>query len=218
MEQQNVFNNLPGYVNASPGFPWGSLPIIKTYQCPADWSQTNTPPGLASYLDNALVFGGQCTVTSLSPPSAVVNGIRVPEPVSVYPTEPCGGVTRYPAGISDGTSNTIFWAEHLALCGPYPIYWSMTYVNWSNANYTMLSFHEGSNPPGSFFAPGVSAGQCSGYSGYSVYREQAISAHTAVVMAGLGDGSVRPLTQGMSQTTYNLAVIPNDGLPMPSDW
>jgi hypothetical protein len=37
-------------------------------------------------------------------------------------------------------------------------------------------------------------------------------------MAGIGDGSVRPLTQGMSQNTFNLALIPNDGLPMPPDW
>jgi prepilin-type N-terminal cleavage/methylation domain-containing protein len=219
MEQQNVFNNLPAYVNASPGFPNGSLPIIKTYQCPADWGQTSTPPGLTSYANNALVFGGPCTVTSTSPPSAIVNGIRVPEPVAVYPTEPCGGVTKYPAGISDGTSNTIFWAEELANCaGPFLTMWTMTYVNWSNCEWTMIAFHERSNPPNAFFAAGLSAAQCSGYQAYTVYHEQAISAHTAVVMAGLGDGSVRPLTQGMSQTTYNLALIPNDGLPLGPDW
>jgi hypothetical protein len=39
-----------------------------------------------------------------------------------------------------------------------------------------------------------------------------------VVLVGLGDGSVRPLSGGMTQYTYNLALIPNDGLVLPSDW
>jgi hypothetical protein len=42
--------------------------------------------------------------------------------------------------------------------------------------------------------------------------------HTAVIMAGLGDGSVRAVSQGTSSTTWFLALVPNDGLPMPSDW
>jgi hypothetical protein len=48
-----------------------------------------------------------------------------------------------------------------------------------------------------------------------IYDKQASSAHPAVV---LGDGSVRPLSQGMTQYTYNVALIPNDGLVLPSDW
>jgi len=38
------------------------------------------------------------------------------------------------------------------------------------------------------------------------------------MLAGLGDGSVRSIPSGISQLTFNLAMIPNDGLPMPSDW
>jgi hypothetical protein len=45
-----------------------------------------------------------------------------------------------------------------------------------------------------------------------------MSAHAAVVQVGIGDGSVRSLTQGMSQRTYILALIPNDGQPLGSDW
>src|SRR5262249_30609808 len=44
------------------------------------------------------------------------------------------------------------------------------------------------------------------------------SIHTAVPRAGLGDGSVRSISSGMSPTTLNLAMVPNDKQPMPSDW
>jgi hypothetical protein len=37
-------------------------------------------------------------------------------------------------------------------------------------------------------------------------------------MAGMGDGSVKMISQGTSATAYNLALIPNDGYPMPQDW
>jgi hypothetical protein len=47
---------------------------------------------------------------------------------------------------------------------------------------------------------------------------QASSAHPSAVMAVLGDGSVRALSQGMSSYTYNLALIPNDGLVLGADW
>jgi hypothetical protein len=37
-------------------------------------------------------------------------------------------------------------------------------------------------------------------------------------MTGLADGSVRTVSQGVSVNTWWLALLPNDGLPMPSDW
>jgi hypothetical protein len=74
-------------------------------------------------------------------------------------------------------------------------------------------------PPNAKFYPGLSGGAClPNHGSYYTYAGQAASAHTAVVLAGLGDGSVRPLSQGMSQLTYNLALVPSDGLPLGSDW
>jgi prepilin-type N-terminal cleavage/methylation domain-containing protein len=43
------------------------------------------------------------------------------------------------------------------------------------------------------------------------------TAHTAL-QVGLGDGSVRSIGSGVSQLTFNLALVPNDKQPMPSDW
>jgi len=226
MEQQNVFNQLPSYVAACGVFhrdpPFGNQPIIKTYQCPSDSTQTSAPPGLTSYLCNALVFAGPCTVTSTSPPTADAQGIGIPTECSgtVY----WGGASRFPASISDGTSNVIFWSETLAGCAApgNPTFWNVNKNDWCAADWFLMCLgpREGlaTNPPNAFFTPGVSPGQCGGITGYYAWHSQAISSHTAVVMAGLGDGSVRPLTQGMSLTTYNLALIPNDGLPLGSDW
>jgi hypothetical protein len=36
--------------------------------------------------------------------------------------------------------------------------------------------------------------------------------------AGLCDGSVRFLSNGMSGNTWWIATVPDDGLVMPSDW
>ena len=58
---------------------------------------------------------------------------------------------------------------------------------------------------------GVNPSTCSNY-------QLPSSSHTAVIMAGLGDASVRTVSQGVSSNTWWLALLPNDGLPMPSDW
>jgi prepilin-type N-terminal cleavage/methylation domain-containing protein len=113
MEQQNVFNNAVtyGFYHKAPPNNLPAVPVIKTYQCPSDPTQTTTAPGLTSYVYNALVFGGQCFVTSTSPPSAYVQGIAVsPSWGTMY----LGGSSKYPASLSDGTSNTILWTESYA--------------------------------------------------------------------------------------------------------
>jgi hypothetical protein len=42
--------------------------------------------------------------------------------------------------------------------------------------------------------------------------------HTATIVVGLADGSVRGVSASVSTGTWGLAVIPNDGYPLPSDW
>jgi hypothetical protein len=44
------------------------------------------------------------------------------------------------------------------------------------------------------------------------------SAHTAAMIVGLGDASVRTVSSGISTNTWWLALVPNDGLPLGSDW
>ena len=44
------------------------------------------------------------------------------------------------------------------------------------------------------------------------------SSHTGALLVGLSDGSVRTINSGISTTTFNIAMVPNDSLPLPFDW
>jgi hypothetical protein len=171
------------------------------------------------------VFGGACTVTPSTspglPPTAKSQGLVVNEVYDVF----VGGVSRYPASIPDGTSNTIFWTETVTSnqCGVSPYTWCQNWAAFNLWQWSFIAWYKA--PPYAMFYPGLDAGQCAAAKAAAkatktviIYDEQASSAHPAVVLAGLADGSVRPLSGGMTQYTYNVALIPNDGLVLPSDW
>jgi prepilin-type N-terminal cleavage/methylation domain-containing protein len=188
MEQQNVYNN--GLYNGVWGTP------IKSFMCPSDPTNSTSQPGYTSYAANALVFGG-CTLTAFgtmgnpgTAPTAVCNTL---------------GGQRYPASLTDGTSNTILWTDMMAVCGT-----TTHYYYSSTAGF--VGGYTGISPNASYFYANLNQNSCSSYVG------QATSSHTSVVLASLGDGSVRGLSTGLSSYTYNLALIPNDGFPMGSDW
>jgi hypothetical protein len=44
------------------------------------------------------------------------------------------------------------------------------------------------------------------------------SPHTGAMIVGLGDGSVRTVTSGISVQTWWMACVPDDGMPLGSDW
>jgi hypothetical protein len=44
------------------------------------------------------------------------------------------------------------------------------------------------------------------------------SAHAKSVQVGMGDGSVHPVTAGISPKTWQAAVLPADGMPLGNDW
>jgi prepilin-type N-terminal cleavage/methylation domain-containing protein len=222
MEQQNVVKPLLGseYPPASPS-PYYALvysSTLKSFRCPSDFTNTRTS-GLSSYWSNALVFG-HCYLTSPPPTvnaSIFHNGYQY-----------TGGST-FPTTLSDGTSNTIIWTDVLGTCGitpPFPGYPSFTASRWwywvgdpYGNSETLGEMGVQYISPTSYtpqFQSGVSAAQCQ--PGTVAISQTATSGHTAVVHAGLGDGSVRPITQGMSGLAWILALVPNDGAPLPSDW
>ena len=84
---------------------WLRQTRIKTYQCPSDPSLNNAldwGPGDASYAGNFLVFGGVQNVTT-APSTANLETVW-------------DGRAAIPRTFSDGTSNTILFAEKYARC------------------------------------------------------------------------------------------------------
>jgi prepilin-type N-terminal cleavage/methylation domain-containing protein len=255
IEQDNEYNSTqvdggPGstyYANNGPGgHASNSWWIdrggkIKTYQAPGDpsmpgdgtgWStgDDGTGRGLTSYAVNWHVYRGGWDEDWQK-----------------------GGVTVFPAGISDGTSNTIFIAERYAICGSDPN------LGWTGTNPLQYAEHiwneDGQNagPRGEVWdvrsnivcgfwvhLPGAGSGDGNSQSAqwgsvanypwsYAVLpqfkptkaqcdplRLQAFS--LGGILVGMGDGSCRNVSPGISQPTWGRAIDPTDGGVLGPDW
>ena len=153
---------------------------IKTYICPSDPS--NTPQGgmnvnLSSYAYNAQAF-------------------------PVY----WNGYNRYPASITDGTSNTIFFTEQPATCVG-------TWTDWG-ASIADASWPQATGPAAMFVQFRTSTCPWTGGQQNAVPA----SAHTGGIMVGMGDGSVRLVAQGLSPITWWSALTVNGGEVLGADW
>ena len=226
VEQDNVYKSPE--VSGGPGDPngqgphgsnsWWSHSVVKTYQAPGDPSlpadgKTWGGRGATSYALNWHVYRGGWD-----------------EDWQV------GGVFRLPANIRDGTSQTIFIAERYAVCGTngsssymehiwgedgqnagprggnynypnilsVPGFWSPPQdVNWDKrVNYPW------SYMPLPQIAPTVKACNPNFLQSFSA----------GGIQVGMGDGSVRGVSPGISQNTWGRAVDPDDGQPLGADW
>jgi prepilin-type N-terminal cleavage/methylation domain-containing protein len=218
IEQQNYYNALladyqGGDRNAGWNYPNKIKMGVKTFFCPSDSSVSfSTNYRNTSYAVNGLVFGG-CVVSNLGniPPTAVPSTTTAPTAPNGVNKNSAGG-SRFPSSLPDGTSNTVVWIEKLGFCQKGTIYgteWCNTTLFY--ATMQAVGVISGTTPPNAYFQIGVNQNTCSNYGNAS-------TGHTGAILAGLGDGSVKMLAQGMSQPTYNFALIPNDSYPMPSDW
>jgi prepilin-type N-terminal cleavage/methylation domain-containing protein len=214
----------PGQKFTTIGEPWNPNPSLNSF-------------GLTSYGDNVFVFG----LTS-SPSPGTYYALRFSsvgnpklQPMSFY-YDGGGSASRLPASIPDGTSNTIIWTEKISRCSQDygAVYWPFDdqtggyyyaavfgasgggYLNdYPTYSTNPVGIVQNPAPAGTiYFAAGVNQNNCAG----QTKSGTAMSMHTAALMAGLADGSVRSISQGMSQSTFGLALVPNDGLPLPSDW
>jgi prepilin-type N-terminal cleavage/methylation domain-containing protein len=238
IEQDNIYKSPE--ISGGPGDPNGQGPhqsnswwchnVIKTYQSPGDPTlpgngQTWGNRGGTSYALNWHVYRGGWD-----------------EDWQV------GGVTRFPAAITDGTSNTIFIAERYAVCGDPAASTGNGYVEhiWNedgqNAGPRGEVWNINDNFVCGFWAhlPGAGTGDGNSLSAQwqkvpnypwayaqvfqlrppdklcDPLRLQSFSA--GGIMVGLGDGSVRLVSQGVSQPTWGRAVDPKDGLQLGTDW
>jgi prepilin-type N-terminal cleavage/methylation domain-containing protein len=207
---------------------------IKTYISPADPSAPadgfpdhNRPRAGTSYAPNEAVFASGLTI---------VPGFR-----DGHPPRTPSPVARIPATFSDGTSNTIVFAEKYMLCGPRSnalatFYWGETCLNCGSPSSYNLAYQGACNrltqPP----AGGSPAMFYQSTTGNGRPLKQVLvpqpkppptngcnpcmlqAPNAAGLQVGLGDGSVRMVSTGVSQFTWSLAVTPNDGLTLGSDW
>lgn len=219
VEHQNVWNQVITDIQSwRPGYsyydPWWTITafgdVVKVYVCPSDPTHSNgtvsmawligpsyPPAGAVSYACNAQAFGQNLA-------SGVVSQV-----VSL------DAANRIPANFPDGTSYTILFMDRFAQCGPGPAGGGI----WSDdGDVTGIPTYldaDSFSPLIGFTTPTT----------FQIQPKQAVcnywlpsSGHTSVIMAGLADGSVRPISQAMTSTTFSLALIPNDGLAPAADW
>jgi prepilin-type N-terminal cleavage/methylation domain-containing protein len=197
LEQDNIYKQ-------NIGWSWNSQgTIVKTYVSPADPSLpagnligTNPGRGAISYASNWFVFGGDA-----------VDAWNAGH----------GSVAAIPRTFVDGTSNTIVFGERYCICqqgqsGEVDHIWAEggqgvgpTSGGGSGTDYQAPSFWNLNLPQ---LKP--TQLQCN--------PALLQSPFSGGVLVGLGDGSVRSVSSGVSQPTWQAAVLPNDGVPLGSDW
>jgi prepilin-type N-terminal cleavage/methylation domain-containing protein len=130
-------------------------------------------------------------------------------------------IPHFPASFPDGSSQTILFAEHYAYkCG----YRSFFYCYDDGFRRPTFADELTGVIPITSGTPPVSRGRFPGHTFQVAPRvdecdyTRAQGPHTAGMLAGMADGSVRILARGMSEEAYWGAVTPAGGEILPSDW
>jgi prepilin-type N-terminal cleavage/methylation domain-containing protein len=220
MEQNNLYNSLPSGQPSSAFNGSGTLASVKSYICPMDNSGINASNGTGIGYNLA---------------SYNVNG------QVFYGQYPALGKT-----FTDGTSSTVFYVEHLALC-PNPaggnsaaagrVVWPATnlttgdpIVYWTGADTTTafagLPGFALQYPTARVADPNngnvkswklPQAAPTLGASG-TCDPTTASSGHVEGVLVSMGDASVRMVTASVSMKTWNAVLTPAGGEVVGPDW
>jgi prepilin-type N-terminal cleavage/methylation domain-containing protein len=238
VEQTNLYNEAQVNGVYDSGNVDRSVPV-KTYLCPSDPSRNGTdvtPQGwaLASYAANALAFSQTTCDIASDFMTCYVPGPRLTaanHATRLFPLTT--GRKSLGGSFPDGLTNTIFFTEKYGICSPdgdpnnggtqwAARYEAQTcpYIGYEAPNPN-LAF--GTNQPGQ-------QGPTHGVAGFFQIQPLpflapagckpgvASTGHTGGIMAGMGDGSVRICSPGMSPRAWWQAMVPDDGLPMSADW
>ncbi|OWK40142.1 DUF1559 domain-containing protein [Fimbriiglobus ruber] len=195
---------------------------------------------MGTYASNALAFSQYTYDTPGNGLTAYVHG---PSPTSgtFYSTTTAfpimvGGKSM-PASYPDGLSNTIFFVEKYAICSPDGnandggTQWADRYETQTapfigvQAYSSAATLSYGSNQVGVqgpvYGAAGKFQVQPYPYLGTGTNAcipGIAGTSHIGGIQVALGDGSVRSVNASVSATTWWLAIVPDDGGVLGSDW
>jgi prepilin-type N-terminal cleavage/methylation domain-containing protein len=214
IEQNNIWNlglanggAWPASLGGGPGATSASAQQVKTFISPRDPS---LPPvdyvegnggtwAISNYGANHAIFGIPCT--------------------SNFPQQ--SRLTL--VGISDGTSNTVGFAEQYGSCGGYDKLWAYNVLwEWQQGPYfdtRLMSTNLSSGGQGctcTATSTGTTPQLTPTVAACDPYYVQAMDA--AGCLVGVMDGSVRLISPSISGTTWMRALWPTDGLTLGSDW
>ncbi len=202
IEQDNLYKS--SYV-ASDGrngnqpayWQWASTvqtAFVKTYMCPSDATQRDGRPAHSSYGLNEQVFR------------------------EGYWAKDC---LRFPAGFPDGTSNTVMFTEKISSCAS-GVYTDNYWPDWGPVIYSTnsgaLQITASQIPPNPVTVPTPQIKPAMNGGTALCNSDGASTFHTAVCLAGLADGSVRPVSGSISSATWWFALTPAGGETLGSDW
>jgi prepilin-type N-terminal cleavage/methylation domain-containing protein/prepilin-type processing-associated H-X9-DG protein len=210
IEQDNILKAMTKGPCPPGGYCGGQYDkVVKSYICPSDPTVSNgysyTTYGGANYFAvscysaNYLVFG---------------------DPTQGSDYWCVQGHSRLPGSIPDGLSNTVFFGEIYGSCGYWggPGYaaaslWADSTLPWRPImchNTTYKNVNPGYAPCNTFQVQPQMFTTCDPSRGQS--------SHTGGMNVGMGDGSVRFVSQGVSPSTWAMACDPRDGGVLGSDW
>ncbi len=175
---------------------------VKTFSCPSDFTDSKSGrAGAGDWGTTSYAYNYQIFQTDWERP------------------------LRFPAGIVDGTSNTIFFAEKYAM--PSANVWSPnidwggnTWWEWAPkfaCDYTGPKSRFLSQPSIQFCDSTLVPAERLGGS-KNICAIVAASAHVGGMNVGMGDGSVRNLSAGISGVTWWAAVTPAGHETLGNDW
>jgi len=112
------------------------------------------------------------------------------------------GGASIPASFPDGTSNTLVFAERYQLCNETPCGWGYSSLDSWAPMFGYYSYGKFQHQP--------TQQECN--------PALAQSLDPAGIVVGLGDGSVRSVSNNISPRTWWLVTDPADGNILPNDW
>ncbi|MDB5307616.1 MAG: putative major pilin subunit [Gemmataceae bacterium] len=216
-----------GFKDQSPYYTVAAV-NLKVYTCPSDGSSPTGNDTRTSSL-YPLVGGSGNYANSSYAANVMVYDPSAPKPI----------LTAMP----DGTSNTVMLGHRMMWCDASIIWggagsgtntnWALTprqaYNYWNMAVFGSGTYRAMRSTAGTTLnSNGMVASDMDFVSGGLPFKISpavgycdptiTTSPHTGAMLVGLGDGSIRTVSAGMSTTTWKNACIPDDGTPLGSDW